>query len=710
MKNKLKAALFAAALIAGYHALADATWTDENGYAWTYTVSSGKAVLQAVSQSDGTKPTGHLDIPDSVNGYAVESIGYKAFQNLEISSLRIADSVRSIDRGAFYNCSSLETVDLGNGLTTIEDGTDSYLTPPSTNDGNGWKSTGAFSCCYNLKSITFGSNLQHIGNHAFSESQSLTNLVFSESVQHIGNGCFYHAISLMSVRFGSNVKTIGNGAFAACTKLQTATFANSTTAQLSIGRCAFGYDTSLSSLSFSGSLAYIGQYAFEGCGSIISLVFPDTLKTLGNGAFYNCSALETVDLGNGLTTIEDGTDYYLTPPSTNDGNGWKSTGAFSCCYNLKSITFGSNLQHIGNHAFSESQSLTDIVFPESLQYIGRSCFFHATSLKSVNFGTKLETIAESAFAVCTSLKSVVFAECDSPRLEIKNYAFGCDSSLSSVQFSGSLQYLSAYAFFNCPLMRNLVFPSSLFKVERNAFSLMGGVKAATFFGLPPTGLSSSGLELDTIIRYSTDWAEAWEEAVAECGYTDAAVYDSGETGGSGSTGGGTVASGAVSLTVTNVVLHYVTQSVPGYAVIPPTTAGIVNVMTEVNAGRAIAISADWAAQYPGFGAKFGSDLGVAVVAETGKRDGTGNAMRVWQDFVAGTDPTDPDDVFTASITFDAETEEPVISWSPELTEAEAAKRIYRTYGKVRLTDAEWTEVSEGDEADYNFFKVSVEMR
>ena len=84
-------------------------------------------------------------------------------------------------------------------------------------------------------------------------------------------------------------------------------------------------------------------------------------------------------------------------------------------------------------------------------------------------------------------------------------------------------------------------------------------------------------------------------------------------------------------------------------------------------------------------------------------------MLVWQDFVAGTDPTDPDDVFTASITFDAETGEPVVGWTPELSEEEAAKRIYKTFGKAKLTDDEWTLV-DGDAADYNFFKVSVEMK
>ena len=84
-------------------------------------------------------------------------------------------------------------------------------------------------------------------------------------------------------------------------------------------------------------------------------------------------------------------------------------------------------------------------------------------------------------------------------------------------------------------------------------------------------------------------------------------------------------------------------------------------------------------------------------------------MFVWQDFVAGTDPTNPNDKFSASITFNKDTNEPIISWTPELSATESAKRSYKKYGKVKLTDTNWTLI-DGDAANYNFFKVSVEMK
>ena len=55
--------------------------------------------------------------------------------------------------------------------------------------------------------------------------------------------------------------------------------------------------------------------------------------------------------------------------------------------------------------------------------------------------------------------------------------------------------------------------------------------------------------------------------------------------------------------------------------------------------------------------------------------------------------------------------EPVVIWSPKLIEAEAAKRVYTTYGKKTLEAAEpWTPVETPAQGGWRFFKVGVEMR
>ena len=116
----------------------------------------------------------------------------------------------------------------------------------------------------------------------------------------------------------------------------------------------------------------------------------------------------------------------------------------------------------------------------------------------------------------------------------------------------------------------------------------------------------------------------------------------------------------------------------------------------------------WTVNYPKFTEKFGSDFTKALAMKTGKKDGAGNPMFVWQDYVAGTDPTDETDVFTASITIvDGKVK---VSYSPELDEARKAMRKYTIWGKAKLTDKDWSVVGEGEEGNFNFFKVTVEMK
>ena len=119
-----------------------------------------------------------------------------------------------------------------------------------------------------------------------------------------------------------------------------------------------------------------------------------------------------------------------------------------------------------------------------------------------------------------------------------------------------------------------------------------------------------------------------------------------------------------------------------------------------------AVSGEDAADYIGrFEAKFGDDAVAALSKTTGKKDAQGNDMYVWQDYVAGTDPTDTNSVFTATITMvDGE---PVVEWSPKLSAEEEARRRYTIYGKAGLgAGEEWHSPTNALD---RFFMVGVEM-
>lgn len=93
------------------------------------------------------------------------------------------------------------------------------------------------------------------------------------------------------------------------------------------------------------------------------------------------------------------------------------------------------------------------------------------------------------------------------------------------------------------------------------------------------------------------------------------------------------------------------------------------------------------------------------LAGTGKNWPDGTPCSVWQDFVVGTSPTN-DVLFTATIRLNGT--KPVIEWVPD-TPALRATRVYRTFGKKTLLDADWTELTDEDSSAYRFFKVTVDL-
>ena len=119
---------------------------------------------------------------------------------------------------------------------------------------------------------------------------------------------------------------------------------------------------------------------------------------------------------------------------------------------------------------------------------------------------------------------------------------------------------------------------------------------------------------------------------------------------------------------------------------------------------------DWLAKYSGILSVAGNDYEAAAMRPTGKKDGKGNALCVWHDYLAGTDPTNASSVFRAKVEF--ENGRPKVGWEPDLNENGAkSERFYKVFGKKTLAANEnWTRIAdETAQKDYNFFKVTVNM-
>ena len=98
------------------------------------------------------------------------------------------------------------------------------------------------------------------------------------------------------------------------------------------------------------------------------------------------------------------------------------------------------------------------------------------------------------------------------------------------------------------------------------------------------------------------------------------------------------------------------------------------------------------------------DFEAAANAANGKTI-CGRPMSVWQDYVAGTVPTNLESMLKARIEMQGET--PLVTWKPNLNEDGVARRLYKVYGSETLENGgEWQYPTN---SLHRFFKVTVEM-
>ena len=99
-----------------------------------------------------------------------------------------------------------------------------------------------------------------------------------------------------------------------------------------------------------------------------------------------------------------------------------------------------------------------------------------------------------------------------------------------------------------------------------------------------------------------------------------------------------------------------------------------------------------------------TDYRAALEALSGKKDSSGAPLSYWHDYVAGTDPKNPADVFkVTAITITNGTV--YLSWSPDLRSA-PQPREYQILGKEKLTDPTWAPTNSAS----RFFRVDVHLK
>ena len=88
--------------------------------AWEYRLINDGAEVEITGYKNTLN--GDLQIPDSIDGKPVTSIGYSAFYGCSgLTSLELPSGLTSIGMYAFQDCSGLTSLELPSGLTSIGD-------------------------------------------------------------------------------------------------------------------------------------------------------------------------------------------------------------------------------------------------------------------------------------------------------------------------------------------------------------------------------------------------------------------------------------------------------------------------------------------------------------------------------------------------------------------------------------------------------------
>ena len=168
--------------------------SDANGYVGRYAL----VIHTSLSEKSNlfTDENGFAFYEDGENCYL---LGYTGNETVLILPQSCHGKKYAIYQYAFYNCTSLTSITLPNGVTSIG----GYV----------------FCGCMSLTSIAIPNSVTSIGDYAFCGCMSLTSIAIPNSVTSIGNYAFSGCTNLTSITISDSVTSIKSWAFSGCTSL-----------------------------------------------------------------------------------------------------------------------------------------------------------------------------------------------------------------------------------------------------------------------------------------------------------------------------------------------------------------------------------------------------------------------------------------------------------------------------------------------------------
>ncbi len=363
--------------------------------------------------------------------------------------------VTKIGDNAFYSCSGLTSITIGENITSFGEYSLMYCSDLTTviwNAKHYPDLEGAYNSPFRtigsqITSFTFGDKVEHIPAFLCSDMESLTEITIPENVTSIGQQLFYGGYNIQlatvvwnakqcadfgvydsapfencpitSFTFGDAVEYIPANLCRNMIYLTSITIPNGVTA---IGDYVFYYCNRLASITLSETLSSIGNGAFHGCDELTSIFIPQAVTSIGENAFGSTEKVETIEVAEGNSVYQAANNCLIETATKTLIKGCKNSiipadgsvtiigeNAFSACYGLTEITFPDALTRIEEDAFRYCTGLTSLVIGKNVTTIGRNAFNDCQNLESISISNSVTTIGSGAFSLeeCSKLKSIV---------------------------------------------------------------------------------------------------------------------------------------------------------------------------------------------------------------------------------------------------------------------------------------------------------------
>ena len=347
-------------------------------------LSSGRATVKALPGTD--KYEGDIVIPDyvqfcGVKFTVVEIDGY-AFENCDVTSVRMPEYIETVGNMAFKGCSHLTSIDLkyisslGEGAFEGCTGLKSVDIPWIT-----MLNAHTFKDCTGLQSVVIP-NLSYIDDEAFAGCTGLEMIICrAPGVVPLGTDVFTDVNGDIPVYI-----TDCNPADYEADPQWSSYFHNfyENYFEQVVDGINYRFNTNpniASVIPLPGTDKYEGDIVIPAKVQVSGLDFK--LHALSSEAFANCIDLTSVSLPESLEAIHD--------------------NVFRGCINLTEIILPSTATIVDGQQFDGCTSLHKVILPETMTFIPDFMFSNCTSLDLLIIPAGVTNIGNSAFAGCTGM-------------------------------------------------------------------------------------------------------------------------------------------------------------------------------------------------------------------------------------------------------------------------------------------------------------------